>query len=126
MATLAWVCAGGALGSGARYLLAGWLNARADAPLPAGTLTVNLIGSFLLAFLLQAPTATLSTSARTALASGVLGGFTTYSAFSFETFALLEIGTSGAALAYAAVTLLGCLAACWLGAACGRLAFAAS
>ena len=125
MATLAWVCAGGALGSGARYLLAGWLTARAGAPFPAGTLAVNLIGSFLLALLLQAPTATLGVTARTALASGVLGGFTTYSAFSFETFALLQIGTSGAAFAYVAVTLLGCLAACWLGAMCGRLAFAA-
>jgi CrcB protein len=125
MATLVWVCAGGALGSGARYLLAGWLTARAAAPFPAGTLAVNLIGSFLLAMLLQVPTATLSTTARTALASGVLGGFTTYSAFSFETFALMEIGASGAALANAALTLLGCLAACWLGTTCGRLAFAA-
>jgi CrcB protein len=124
MATVAWVCAGGALGSGARYLLAGWLTARAGAPFPAGTLAVNLVGSFALALLLQIPTATLGTTARTALASGVLGGFTTYSAFSFETFALFEGGASAAALAYVALTLLGCLVACWLGAACGRLAFA--
>jgi CrcB protein len=123
--TFAWVCAGGALGSGARYLLAGWLTARAGAAFPAGTLAVNLTGSFLLALLLQIPTATLGPTARTALASGVLGGFTTYSAFSFETFALFESSASGAAFAYVAATLLGCLAACWLGAACGRLAFAA-
>jgi fluoride exporter len=125
VATLAWVCAGGALGSGARFLLAGWLTARAGAPFPAGTLAVNLLGSFLLALLLQVPTATLSTATRTALASGVLGGFTTYSAFSFETFAQLETGAPGVALGYVAATLLGCLAACWLGTACGRLAFAA-
>ena len=125
MAQLAWVCAGGAFGSGARYLLAVWLTARAGAPFPAGTLAVNLIGSFLLALLLQVPAATLGATARTALASGVLGGFTTYSAFSFESFALFEGGASGAAFAYVALTLLGCLAACWLGAACGRLAFAA-
>jgi fluoride exporter len=118
-----WVCAGGAFGSGARYLLASWLTAHAGAPFPAGTLAVNLIGSFLLALLLQTPGEALSPAARAALASGVLGGFTTYSAFSFETFAHLERGLTGAALAYVALTLLGCLAACWLGAACGRAAF---
>ena len=64
---------------------------------------MNLVGSFLLALLLQIPTATLPTPARTALASGVLGGFTTYSAFSFETFAHLEGGAPGAALAYVAL-----------------------
>jgi CrcB protein len=122
---LLWVCVGGALGSGARYLLAGWLTARAGAPFPAGTLAVNLIGSFLLALLLSVPHAGLSPMARTALASGVLGGFTTYSAFSFETLAHIEGGAPGTALVYVALTLAGCLAACWLGAACGRIGFGA-
>jgi CrcB protein len=122
---LLWVCVGGAFGSGARYLMAGWLTARAGAPFPVGTLAVNLIGSFLLALLLQVPSEALSPTARTALASGVLGGFTTYSAFGFETFAHLEKGMTGAAFAYVALTLLGCLAACWLGAACGRAGFEA-
>lgn len=121
MTRLFWVCAGGAFGSGARYLLHWWLTARLGPHFPYATLAVNLLGSFLLALLLQAPSAALSPTAQIALASGVLGGFTTYSAFSFEAFTQLESGSVGLALGYVGATLLGCLLACWIGFVCGRL-----
>lgn len=112
MRRLLLVCIGGALGSGARYGVAVGL----DDPLrtlPVPTLTVNLAGSFLIAFVvsLAAEAGILSTEARVFLATGVMGGFTTYSSFNLETLRLLEAGAFGIAAAYVGLTLLGCLLA---------------
>ena len=94
------VCLGGALGSGARYLV--------GLATPHGTLIVNLSGSFCiaLAMALMRPS-----DARLLIVTGVLGGFTTYSAFNEETLQMLRAGTWGAAMMYVALTVLGCLAA---------------
>lgn len=113
---------GGALGSGARYLAVSGVQARLGATFPWGTLTVNLVGSFLLGLLLPiglrgtvlGPTATI------ALSVGLLGGFTTYSSFSVETLSLLQRGAFAAAFANVAATLLLCLAASWLGVQLGE------
>ena len=117
MERLVWVCLGGAMGSGARYLLAGWVQRLAGASFPAGTLAVNLLGSFALGLLmpLGLRTDVMSPTARLFWTTGVMGGFTTYSTFSYETMSLLQEGAWGAALANAAGTLLGCLAASFLG-----------
>jgi len=119
---LGWVFLGGGLGSAARFLIGTFLLERLGAAFPFGTLAVNLIGSALLAALVHLSLATDAVSAdlRIGLAAGVLGGFTTYSAFSQETFAYLQDGASGMAGAYVAITLVGCLLACLLGQSVAR------
>jgi CrcB protein len=112
-ARVVWVFVGGGIGSVARYALGTLLLERVGPAFPWGTLAVNLLGSALLGALVQISLATdaVSTDLRVALATGLLGGFTTYSAFSQETFAYLQDGAWLLGAAYAAVTLAGCLAA---------------
>ena len=108
---------GGGLGSGARLALGTVLIDRFGTGFPYGTLAVNLIGSALLAALVHVAVATHAVSAdlRVGLAAGVLGGFTTYSAFSQETFAFLQDGAWSLGATYVAVTVIGCLCACLVG-----------
>ena len=112
-----WVFLGGGLGSGARYLIGTFLVERLGAAFPFGTLAGNLIGSALLAALVHVSIATAAVSAdlRIGLAAGFLGGFTTYSAFSQETFTYLQDGAWSLGATYVAVTVIGCLCACLLG-----------
>jgi CrcB protein len=119
---LVWVSVGGALGSAARYLLSGWVLGAAGSAFPWGTLAVNVLGSFLLGFLmvLGLETETLSPNLRVGLTTGVLGGFTTYSTFNHETVKLLQEGAWPAAAANVLGTLLACLAAGFLGHFAGR------
>lgn len=110
------VAAGGAVGSVLRYLIALGLNRGA----PWGTLGVNLLGSLLLAFLFAALPGEDRAAWRVTLGTGVLGGFTTYSTFNLEAFGMLERGEGLRALAYVGATVLGALAAAWLGWVAGR------
>ena len=111
------VCLGGAIGSGARYLTALWAASAMGPAFPFGTLIVNLLGSFLIAFIMHIGSATemLSPELRVMLTTGVMGGFTTYSTFSYETMRYLQDGTWALALLNVAVTTVVCLAACFLG-----------
>ena len=112
-----WVCVGGAVGSGGRYLVSLWALERLGGAFPYGTLIVNSVGSFLLGALLQlgALNTSFPPTLRLALATGVIGGFTTYSTFNQETLVYLQQHN----LALAAANLLGtvsiCLLAGWLG-----------
>jgi CrcB protein len=115
------VCAGGALGSGARYLVSTWAARALGADFPRGTILVNATGSFVLALLFGFPGETLSVEARLFLGAGVMGGYTTYSSFNYETIALLERGAPGLALANVLVTVCACLVAGLLGLAVGRV-----
>ena len=121
------VCLGGAVGSGARYLVATWMARALGTDFPRGTLFVNLTGSFLLAALLAGALegGGLSPNTRLFLGAGVLGGYTTYSSFNFETLALVEQGSWALAGANLAFTVVGCLVAGLAGLALGRWAFAA-
>lgn len=114
---LLWVCLGGAVGSGARYLLSGWVLERMGAAFPWGTLCVNVVGSFLLGAVVQAALTTqwMSPTAQLALTAGVFGGFTTYSTFNQETLACLQRGAWMLACGIVLATVLGCLAAGALG-----------
>jgi fluoride exporter len=106
------VCLAGAFGTGARYLLGAWA-ARAFGPsFPVGTLIVNLVGSFLLVMImgLSLERGLIPADLRVVLTTGVLGGFTTYSSFNYETVRLLQQGARGLAFAYLAATVLGCMA----------------
>jgi CrcB protein len=89
---------------------------------PYGTLTVNVLGSFLIAVVSQlgANSDFLSPTARIALASGLVGGFTTYSAFNLETLDLISTGSWKLASLNVTLTLASCLAAGLLGAAVTR------
>lgn len=113
------VCAGGAIGSGARYLLAVGMARVAGTAFPWGTLLANMIGCFILAFV--ATMTTLSAELRLALMTGVLGGFTTYSAFNLDTTAYLRQGAWATALANVALTLGLCFVAGLAGAGLGRV-----
>ena len=89
---LLWIGAGGALGSVARYLLDGWVQRLVPGSFPAGILVVNVLGSFLIGLVMTLFEArgTLDSTLRLALAAGVLGGFTTYSSFNYQTLELLR------------------------------------
>ena len=105
------VSLGGAVGSGARYLIALW------APMPWATLIVNVAGSFLLAFVMESMP---PSDMRGMLTVGVMGGFTTYSTFNYETTAYLRAGAWSAAAMNIAMTLVGCLVAGVAGMALAR------
>ena len=108
--------AGGA-GSVARWLVSVACLAAFGPLLPVGTLTVNSVGCFLLAFLIELAVSTdrVSPLMRVTLGTGFLGGFTTYSTFSEEAFLYLRQGALGMGVGYLAVTVVGCLAACLIG-----------
>ena len=84
---------------------------------PYGTIGVNLIGSFLIVVVMQLGLVkgTISPDLRVILATGVMGGFTTYSAFNYETVQLLRTGAVGFAALNLGVTLVGCLLAAGAG-----------
>jgi CrcB protein len=120
---LLWVSLGGAFGAGARYLVSIGMLRWLGSGFAWGTFAVNVLGSFLLALILTAsPGAELSTQTRLLLGTGVMGGFTTYSTFSFETLAYIENGMVPLAIANVLATVMVCLGACWLGVTLGRMA----
>lgn len=121
MSRLLFVCLGGALGSGARYLVATWAIAAFGPSFPRGTLLVNAAGSFVLGLVMSLSFAVeaFPPDLRLFLTAGVLGGFTTYSSFNYETLALIGDGRHAAAFGYLALTIAGCLvtgaAGMWFG-----------
>ena len=106
------VMAGGAIGAGLRWLVSGLLVTRA----PFGTLGVNIIGGFamgVLAVLVLKGMA--SETMRLFIGVGVLGGFTTFSAFSLECWHMLERGQAASAALYALVSVAGSIMALMAG-----------
>ncbi len=118
-----WVCLGGAVGTGCRYLLSGWLLRLAGPGFPYGTLAANVIGSFLLGAIMHLALATESIppTLRLFLTTGVLGGFTTYSTFNYETLRYFEDNALLLAFTNLGVTVLACLIAGLGGVLVGRL-----
>jgi CrcB protein len=117
------VVLGGAAGTAARFLLGVSVQGAFGPSFPVGTLTVNLIGSFLVSMFmyLGADKGLISTPTRVVLCTGVLGGFTTYSSFNFETMRLAQAGSFGLACVNLGATVVGCLVAGALGLLTGRL-----
>lgn len=115
------VMIGGAIGAGARYLAGGWLAALVGAP-RFGTLCVNLIGGFAMGVLvgLLARQAGATEPARLLLGVGVLGGFTTFSAFALDCVTLLQRGDWGQAATYASLSVAGSVIALFAGVAAAR------
>ncbi len=102
MTALLSVALGGAMGSAARYLVVVQLSRWLGAGFPWGTLAVNVLGGLLIGVLAEAMALKWQAAPETRafLITGVLGGFTTFSAFSLEVVALAERGTGGWALVY--------------------------
>ena len=116
-----WICLAGAAGTGSRYLIALWAAQRFDSAFPYGTLIVNLLGCFGISAVMHAAlTLSWSSTVRSAITIGFIGGLTTYSSFNYETTRMLEEGATGAAALNALLTLAGGLAAGWIGLMAGR------
>ena len=115
---------GGFLGSAARYSVGVALARSASAVVfPVATLVVNVVGSFLIGFVIGHGMLRgwLSADVRVFLVAGVLGGFTTFSAFSYETLTLFREAGAARALLNVFLTLTLCLLGVWLGDVTGRM-----
>ncbi|NVD41093.1 fluoride efflux transporter CrcB [Ensifer sp. HO-A22] len=122
MSNLLLVGAGGAIGSMARYLVGLWTLHRWGSGFPWGTLGVNITGSFLIGFLAELIMRKFGASAemRLFLITGVLGGYTTFSAFSLDTITLFERGDAALAITYIAASVVLSIVAVFAGLALMR------
>lgn len=120
--TLLSIAVGGATGAVARYGVSIGVHAMAGRNFPYGTLTVNVLGSFLMGFLYIMFMERLSVGGewRALLLVGGLGAFTTFSTFSLETLNLLEGGEAAKALLNVVLSIAACLVAAWVGISAGR------
>jgi fluoride exporter len=117
-----WVALGGAGGAAARFAIAQWTGARWGWTFPWGTFAVNVTGSLAIGLLMTLLVARGTDPAyRLLLVTGFLGGYTTFSAFSFEALALLEARRWDAAALYVTGSLVFGLLATTLGLGLGRL-----
>lgn len=112
------VALGGAIGSVARFKLSGWvLQHTPNWRFPAGTLAVNIIGCLIAGLLagMAVKQDVFTPEARVFLFTGLLGGFTTFSAFGLETLLLLKRGEAGVAVANVVISIVAGLLVAWLG-----------
>ena len=105
ISTLLQVALGGALGASARFL-SGLALARDASGFPVAILTVNVLGSFLMGLFVVWSLRSGQEALNPFVMTGVLGGFTTFSAFSLEAFTLFERGQPGAALVYVGLSVV--------------------
>lgn len=104
---LLYLAAGGALGTVARFALAGWVYDHASGGFPWGTFAVNAAGSFLIGFTVRSlEFVTVTPELRGFLTIGLLGGFTTFSTYTYETITLVRDGQWSTASLYALGSLL--------------------
>jgi CrcB protein len=122
MPMILWVAAGGALGSAARYLVNVAAGRLLGPEFPWGTLTVNIAGSFVMGLMiaLMALKMQVSQEVRAFLTTGILGGFTTFSAFSLDFAVLVERREAGLAALYVIASVALSLAAIFAGLKLGR------
>lgn len=121
------VALGGAIGAALRYLAVQSVARVLGTGFPWGTMFVNVAGSVAMGIIAQILMERMPGSWRLAapfFITGILGGFTTFSAFSLDAFYLIERGRSLAALAYVSATVVLCIAGLWAGFAFARLAAA--
>lgn len=100
------VAAGGAVGAVARYLVVTQAGLWLGGGLLLGTLAVNAVGSLLMGIFIEVSAPVWSPEMRAALTVGVLGGFTTFSAFSLDVIALVEQGAPLPAALYVAASVI--------------------
>jgi CrcB protein len=116
------VAVGGAVGSVLRFWMSTFVHSFVSRAFPYGTLAVNVLGCLAMGFLfvLFVERFVDNTVWRAAILIGVLGGFTTFSSFSIETFNLIEQGEALRALANVMLSVVLCLGGTWIGVILGR------
>lgn len=123
MAAYLYIAVGGALGSLARYWMAGAIDSRFNTNFPWGTVLVNIAGSFAIGIFAAMAAgdgrwgqgAILTDNARLFLIVGICGGFTTFSSFSLQTLNLLRDGLLLKAGGNVGISVIACVAATWAG-----------
>jgi CrcB protein len=107
----------GALGCVTRYFISGWAYDLLGRSFPYGTIAVNILGAFLIGLIMELGlrSIVLPGSLRIGLTIGFLGGLTTFSTFSYETFRLLEDGELLVATSNVLLSVVVCLFFTWLG-----------
>ncbi len=117
---------GGAIGAGARHLVNVAMARAFGTAFPWATLTVNIVGSLVMGFVIESIMRKFAGSPelRTFIATGILGGFTTFSAFSFDVWTLLQRGEAATALVYVSASVGLSIAALFAGIALARGYFA--
>jgi CrcB protein len=113
-ATIALCCAGGGL---TRYYLSGWVYSLLGRTFPYGTFVVNIIGAYFIGLIMELGmrSTLIPDTLRIGLTVGFMGGLTTFSTFSYETFKLLEDGQFGVAFINILASVVVCLFCTWLG-----------
>jgi CrcB protein len=109
---------GGAAGSSLRYIVSSLIQSQTTSGFPFGTLQVNVIGCFIIGLLIGSTMSApikINENLRLLFATGFCGGFTTFSAFSAETVALVDKGEMGLAVTYISISVLMGLAATFAG-----------
>jgi len=117
------VTIGGGIGSASRYLVSTWAAARFGADFPYGTLIVNVVGCFIIGAFMTVATERLIVSPywRLFVTVGIVGGFTTFSSFSYETIHLLQEADALRAFYNVSLNVLVGFSATWLGIGLARL-----
>jgi CrcB protein len=117
MPDIVWVGLGAAIGANARFWLGQVVADRLGTAFPYGTLIINVSGSILIGFIMTVLSDRLLVDShwRLFIVVGLLGGYTTFSSFSYETLALMQSGRWLPALAYISGSLLFCVAGCYIG-----------
>ena len=119
MLTYLYVAIGGAIGSVARFAIAGAIDRGVGDPFPTGTVIVNITGCFIIGFLamitLPAGRIPVAPEVRAFLMVGFCGGYTTFSSFSLQTLVLARDGDMMRAGLNVALSVACCLLGVWLG-----------
>lgn len=116
MASFLFIFLGGGLGAMARYGVSVATRAAALETFPWATLAVNLVGAFIIGLIIAiGEKYALPLNIKLFLVTGVLGGFTTFSAFSLESAAMLQRGDYAMCAAYIAASVIGTIAFVFLG-----------
>jgi CrcB protein len=120
--TILWISVGAIVGANLRYFIGQSVARLLSSTLPYGTLAINATGSFVLGFFLiwTSERVLVDPRWRLLIAIGFCGGYTTYSSFAYETFALFEQGRWAASALNLLLTNVLCLIGVVLGAALAR------
>ena len=116
MKHILFIALGGAGGALARHWLGSAMTATTQSHFPLGTLSVNVLGSFLIGvmYVIIVEKGLIHPDWRSVFIIGFLGAFTTFSTFSLEAVSLLENGHAGLAAGYVLLSVVTCLAGVWL------------